>query len=347
MATPSSAQTGRRGEMLLPVTTRFSRRLAAFLAAVVVASLAVAAGADAAIVTSQDNQGRTITFDVRATAVDVEWYANWLRQAAHGDEISALTIRIVPEEQIASFCGEGAAACYSNRRSGGLMTVPAGNSNQVAQYLLHEYGHHLDGYWPVGGVRELNGTQTWWTSRGMGDLLANRTVAFDYSRGWSRSIPEIFAEDYAWIHLPLSYAIRWLAPPDDALRAAMLQELTGTPPASQPPPVTPSADPLVITRSGTLAARATRTVPFGLLGPGRRVTLTANVARANRAGVRARADIVCNGTRVATRNFGRGVSTRTLDIPNLGPASCQARLVSTSGVRLSYSLHLRLAIETT
>ena len=37
MATPSSAQTGRRGEMLLPVTTRFSRRLAAFLAAVVVA----------------------------------------------------------------------------------------------------------------------------------------------------------------------------------------------------------------------------------------------------------------------------------------------------------------------
>jgi hypothetical protein len=321
------------------------RRLIALLVTVTVAALAVATGADAAIVTSQDAQGRTITFDVRAAAVDVEWYADWLRRAAHGDEISAVTIRIVPEDEIADYCGAGAAACYSSRRTGGLMTVPAGNSQRVALYLLHEYGHHLDGYWPVSGVRELNGTQTWWNLRGMAALLAASDVAFDYSLGWNRSVAEIFAEDYAYIHLPLAYSIRWLAPPDDALRAAMLQELTGTPPDAQPPAPTPAAEPLVITRSGTLAARAVRTVPFGLLGPGRRVTLATTLGRPARTGARARVELVCDGRRVATRSFTRGVSTRTLDLPNLGPATCSARLVSTTGVRMSYSMRLRLAIE--
>jgi hypothetical protein len=326
-------------------STSSLRRLSALLSVTVVSALAVAVGADAAIVTSQDDQGRTITFDVRAPAVDTEWYAAWLRRAAHGDEISTVTIRIVPEEQIAAFCGAGAAACYSGRRGGGVMTLPAGNSDRVAQYLLHEYAHHLDGFWPVRGVAELNGSQVWWNLRGIGALLAGGQVDFDYSRGWSRSIPEIFAEDYAWIHLPLSYAIRWLSPPDDALRAAMLQELTGTPPEAQPPAPMPSVEPLVVRRSGTLAARRTQAVPFGLLGPGRRVTLTATVGRASRNGTRARAEVLCNGKRVASRTFTRRVSTRTIDVPNLGPADCTARLVNATGVRLAYSLSLRLAIE--
>jgi len=337
MASPTTGASSRRSP----------RRLLALLGAVVVAALAVAAGADAAIVTTKDNEGRTITFDVRAATVDTEWYADWLRRAAHGDEISAVTIRIVPEEQVEALCGAGAAACYSRRRSGGLMTMPAGSSQRIAQYLLHEYGHHLDGYWPVSSVSELNGTQTWWDLRGMSTLLASRTVAFDYARGWDHSIAEIFAEDYAWIHLPINYGISWLQPPDAAMRGALLQELTGTPPSAQPPAATPVVEPLVITRSGTLTARAARTLPFGLLGPGRHVTLVATVGSAKRAGVRARAEIVCGGARVATRNFSRGVSTRTLDIPSIGPASCQARLVSTTGARLAYTLRLRLAIEST
>ena len=60
-------------------------------------SLVFAGGASAAIITSTDGQGRRITFDVRATAVDTNWYADVLRGTAHGNEISNVTIRIVPE----------------------------------------------------------------------------------------------------------------------------------------------------------------------------------------------------------------------------------------------------------
>ncbi|HKD33756.1 MAG TPA: hypothetical protein VKB73_09830, partial [Gaiellaceae bacterium] len=58
-----------------------------------VLTLAVAAGASAAIVTTTDLQGRPITFDVRAANVDTDWYANVLRATAHGNEISDVTIR--------------------------------------------------------------------------------------------------------------------------------------------------------------------------------------------------------------------------------------------------------------
>ena len=102
----------------------------------------------------------------------------------------------------------------------------------------------------------------------------------------------------------------------------------------------------MINRSGSLAAKRSQVVPFGLLGPGRRVTLTATVNKATRAGTRARMDVTCNGTRVATQLFTKGRSTRTINVANLGPGDCSARLVSTTGVRLTYTLRLRLAIET-
>jgi hypothetical protein len=60
----------------------------------------------------------------------------------------------------------------------------------------HEYGHHLDFAWPVSGLPEPNGTPVWWAARGMAQFLRDGLVAFDYSLGWSRSVGEIFAEDY-------------------------------------------------------------------------------------------------------------------------------------------------------
>jgi hypothetical protein len=323
------------------MTTR--RRCSSLLVALV-AALALATGAGAEIVTKTDSEGRTITFDVQAASVDVDWYAALLRAAAHGDEISRLTIRIVPEQDVPELCGAAAAACYSPGRSGGRIVIPAGKDLRVASTFLHEYGHHLDRAWSVSGVRELNGTPVWWQLRGMAALVEQGAVAFDYSRGWSRSIGEVFAEDYAWIHTPYQHAIPWLAPPDDALRAAMFAELGGQPTAQLPE--TPAAGPLVINRSGTLAARRSQVVPFGLLGPGRRVTFTATVSRATRAGTRARIDVICNGARVASQTFRKGRATRTINVPNLGPAECSARLVSTTAVRLTYTLRLQLAVET-
>ena len=137
-------------------------------------AFAGAANANAAIITSHDDQGRTITFDVRAATVDTEWYASVLRASAHGNEISAVRIIIVPEPQIQAFCGGAdAAACYD--RTSATIVLPAGKSKLLETVILHEYGHHLDTYWRVPGVQELNGTPVWWAARGMAALLAEPT----------------------------------------------------------------------------------------------------------------------------------------------------------------------------
>jgi hypothetical protein len=320
----------------------FQRRLLVALFAALAVAFAAATGADAAIITAQDTQGRTITFDVRAATVDTNWYADVLRASAHGNEISNVTIRIVPEPEIERQCGGAeAAACYTGRRGAPTIIVPAGKSAGLASTLLHEYGHHLDTTWRVPGVPELNGTPVWWDMRGMASLLSRGQVAFDYSLGWSHSVGEIFAEDYSYIHTGNRHAIPWLGVPDDTLKAAMFAEL-GAPQAELP--ASPEV-PLVLTRRGTLAPRGVYNVPFGLLGPGRRVTSTATLSRPQRKGVRARALIICDGRVVASQPFGRGRATRTLDVPNLGPAECQARVTSTAPVRLTYNLRLRLAIE--
>jgi hypothetical protein len=316
-------------------------RLLATLVAALGLAFVAATRADAAIITAQDTQGRTITFDVRAATVDTNWYADVLRASAHGDEISGVTVRIVPEPQIENMCGAAAAACYTGRRGPAVIIISAGKSAGLASTLLHEYGHHLDTAWRVPGVPELNGTPVWWNARGMASLLSRREVAFDYSLGWSHSLAEIFAEDYAYIHTGNRYAIPWLTPPDEGLKTAMFAEL-GAPQAALP--ASPEV-PLVINRRGTLAPRRSYNVPFGLLGPGRRVTYTVTLSRPKRKGVRARAQIVCDGRVVASQPFGRGRATRTLDVPNLGPASCDARVVSTTSVSLGYTLRVRLAIE--
>jgi hypothetical protein len=176
----------------------------------------------------------------------------------------------------------------------------------------------------------------------MAALLANKTVAFDYSLGWDHSIGEVFAEDYAYIHTHRRYSIgSWLSPPDAALESAMFAEI-GRPAAALP--AAPEV-PLVINRSGTLVPRDTFTVPFGLLGPGRRVTLSATISKANRKGIRARAVIACDGKVVATRTFAKGQAKRTVDLPSLGPATCTAQLVNNVSTSLTYTLRLSLTVQ--
>lgn len=311
---------------------------------VFVLTLALAAGASGAIVTSSDLQGRRITFDVRATAVDTNWYTDILRATAHGNEISDVTIRIVPDTSIEALCGSAAAACYTGAAARPTIIIPAGKNQFIEGTLIHEYGHHIDASTGVPGVPELNGIPAWWADRGMAAMFASRKVAVDYAMGWDHSIAEIFAEDYAYIHVGPSYryAITWLTPPDDKLKADMFAELGGTPAATLP--AAPNT-PLVVRRVGTLTPHDVKSVPFGLLGPGRHVTFTATVSRPMRKGVRARIQVVCNGTVAGTRTLGKGQKVRTLDLPNMGPGDCDARLVSNAAVSLKYNLRLQLAVQ--
>ena len=122
----------------------------------------------------------------------------------------------------------------------------------------------------------------------------------------------------------------------------MFAALAGTPTTTLP--AAPNT-PLVVHRIGTLGPRKTKTVPFGLLGPGRHVTFTATVSRATRKGIRARIQVVCNGAVAGTQTIGKGQKVRTLDLPSMGPGDCDARLVSSSPVALKYTLRLQLAVE--
>lgn len=308
--------------------------LAAALAAGALTAVA-ATPAAAALTVARDGEGRAIRIDVRAPGADPAEYAQILSNAIHGDEISSVTVVVVPPASIGRACGsEAAGGCYGVRRGRARIEVPAGSPGAVAPVLLHEYGHHVDSSRSNGAFREPNGTPRWWAARHMGWRLRTGQVAFDYSRGWSHSIGEIFAEDYVQLQMKAAYGIRWLPPPGAAVLRAMRLDLTHR--ATGPAPVLPP--PLVTRRSGTLAAGQGETLRFGLLGPGRKVGVTAHIT--GTPDDRARAEVTCNGQVIGAQEAGGGEDI-TLDLGPLGPAGCTATLVETAGAP-GYDLSLTL-----
>lgn len=305
----------------------------------VLASLGFAGEATAAEVLLQDNEGRTIRFDVRAEGFDAEWYAQYLRAAPHGDEIASLRIDVVTWDELRSICGDGAGGCYSRN----VMVIPAEQSAESAHTVVHEYGHHLDRATPVTGIAEPNGGTHWWRARGMGELVRLGSVARTYSLGWDRSIAEIFAEDYAQLALAGSrFGIRWLPAPDATVIQALKADLgLGPPPAVVNPPV---LKPVTLTKNGSLAPKRRTAIEFGLLGPGRRVTATATFRGATEKRTRAQLEIRCDGARVALRTITKGKTTVTIDRRNLGPADCTATLTSASATSRAYALRVVLSI---
>ena len=308
---------------------------------VLVATLAVAPAAGAEIVTARDRDGRTMTFDVRTQGVDIEWYADLLRHAAHGDEIEQVTVRIVPQRELARACGAGTAVagCYGGPRRAARITVWSGKSPALAHTLIHEYAHHVDAHRGVGAApREPNGSANWWAARGLSKLLAAGEVSHTYALGWERSIGEIFAEDYAQLHMETPYKLQWLDPPTAAVRAALRRDLMNVPASPIP---APAKAPVVIRRTGPLRPGQVRSIPFELLGPGRRVTYTATVTRDTSA----RMQLRCSNGRSASRVLGGTTRTATIDLRNLGPARCTVAVRGTGRVAGGYNARLRLALE--
>lgn len=314
--------------------------LAPLVALAALAVLAFAGPAAAEQVIELDDEGRQIRFDVRTEGADTGWYADLLRRAAHGDEITKVTIRIVDGSALHDACGHRAAGCYESESGRGLIVVPAGRSSAIAHTLVHEYGHHVDWSRHHGGLREPNGTPLWWQARGMGRLVDLLSVERSYRLGWSRSIAEVFAEDYAHINLGGRYRIPWLKPPDATVKQALLADL-GLRPAPDLGDRAPALRPVVITRSGTLGASTRDGVRFGLLGPDRRVTVTAALT-GRRAGSTARVVVTC-GSRTTEQTLTAGRATVTFGFPRIGPAQCRAEL-SGSGTA-DYSFTVRLAVR--
>ena len=218
------------------------------------ATMALAAAAPAAAVpeVTHDSAGRPIHFDVQAQGADVAGYTAILDGLLHGQEISAVTVTIVPQPSIATQCGAGAAACYRwSSRGDAVMFVPNLAPAQVRGSLTHEYGHHVDATRPhLAGAGGLDGTAGWWRARGMATLLAQGQVAWDYSRGWDRSIAEVFAEDYKLTNLPGETSrIAWLGPPSPAVSDAIRADLTGPTVAPAPPAQPPVPPPSAGTRA--------------------------------------------------------------------------------------------------
>lgn len=300
-------------------------------------ALAGAGQATAGEVVLRDREGRPIHFDVRVPGADAAWYAGLLRDAAHADEISRVTIRIVGWDELAATCGRHAGGCYSGRRGRDLLVVPTGPSRRLAHTLLHEYGHHVDARRRHGGLREPNGTPLWWRARGLAELVRTRSVARSYRIAWDRSIGEVFAEDYAYTNLGGPYRIRWLQPPSALIGKAIRADL-GLEPAPAMGVQPPARRPVVIVRNGSLDPRERESVAFGLLGPDRHVTFTARFRGPGTL------SIECDGS-VRTRSVQGGARSATLEVPRVGPADCRAVLANT-GVRSGdFRLTVRLTIR--
>jgi hypothetical protein len=310
------------------------------LVLVAILSLAFAGEAAAEEVVLEDDAGRSIRFDVRADGVDVEWYAELLRKAPHADEIETVRIDVVTADELADECGRAAAGCYDRR----VITVRAAETAANAHTLVHEYGHHVDASRGVAGVREPNGSSTWWRARGMARLVELRSAYHGYVRSWDRNVAEIFAEDYARLARPEApHKIPWLEAPNRAVLDAILHDLgLGPEPAITAPP---KLKPVSLTRSGRLSPSGAATVPFSLLGPGRRVRATITMAGAEAVGVRARLELTCDGSRISTRTLARGMRVVSIDRPSLGPADdCSVRVTNTGRAARTFALTVRLSV---
>ncbi|HEX2503647.1 MAG TPA: hypothetical protein VHK00_06875 [Miltoncostaeaceae bacterium] len=292
--------------------------------------LAAAAPAGAAPQVTHDSAGRPIHFDVQAQGADVAGYTAILDGLLHGNEISDVTVTIVPQSSIAGECGTGAAACYRwSSRGDAVMFVPSQAAAQVRGALTHEYGHHVDATRPhIAGAGGLDGTPGWWRARGVAALLAQGQVAWDYSRGWDRSIAEVFAEDYKLTNTPGETSrIGWLGPPppavSDAIRADLAGPTVAPAPPAQPPLPPPAAGTPARTSPGAGAATAARA--SGRLGAGRRAWVRFAIRFPRRVAItvsgvtagRVRAVLRCNGKALggAAARRGRPATVTATRVP--------------------------------
>ena len=269
------------------------------LAAVLLAAVLLATAGPAAAVmkTYPDGRGNTISVDVRAGGGQPAKYAEILADSIHGDEVNDVTVRVVSRAAIARECHPLAEACYgAEPGQRPLIFIPAAPAAALRSTLIHEYGHHVDQAYTHRRARagRLDGTPRWWSARRIALRLSRREIAWDYRRGWERSLAEIFAEDYAVTNLGrrAMFDIPWLGRPPARAQRALRQDLE---------------DPIGLARRRVgvawLRRGQQRVVPFRL-NRARRVVI-ATVVRSPRGQRRIVTRLQCDG-----RELARSVATR-------------------------------------
>ncbi|HEY6962138.1 MAG TPA: hypothetical protein VI408_09650 [Gaiellaceae bacterium] len=155
-----------------------------------------------------DSLGTSIRIEVSdAYPVDQTLPQKWAAffgTLVHGSELSSLTLRLAPMDDVARTCGSQALACY-DPSSSTIVTSPEDELDEppAQEVVTHEYGHHIanhrsDAPWTA----EDWGTKRWATY----EHICSRALAGTASPGneggdYRRNPGEAFAEAYRVLNL--------------------------------------------------------------------------------------------------------------------------------------------------
>lgn len=180
--------------------------------------------ADASVHIYKDRKGRPIRISSESPAAKPSIYAEILRNSVHGREISQVTVRIVSQKALYRICSGVVGGCYN--RSAGALIVPAKTKLAAETVLLHEYGHHLDGYLKGIGP-ELNGGRFWFKAQKIGLWIKKGKLGYRTGLPWDRKISELWAENYASLHVEEGFCWRTVGCLTTKGRRAMIRDITG------------------------------------------------------------------------------------------------------------------------
>ncbi len=188
--------------------------------------------AGAKVRTYRDRQGRPIRISSESPAATPSTYAKILRNSVHGGEISSVTVRIVTYKALYRICGGPVGGCYKG--SSKSLIVPAKSALATKSVLLHEYGHHLDQY--VRGVGpELNGGRHWFRALKVGSLIKKGELGYGRNLPWNKKVSEMWAENYAGVHVDESFCWRSIGCLTTKGRRAIIRDVTGKRPRVRKP----------------------------------------------------------------------------------------------------------------
>jgi hypothetical protein len=157
---------------------------------------------------TSDVYGSTIQINVSDTypvdpALTQEW-ATFFGSLVHGRELASLTVDLAPLDEVQSFCGPQALACYDPD----TQTIEASPEDQLnapaaKEIVTHEYGHHVaNNRSNAPFVAENYGTKRWASYENICKKTSTGLVTpGDEGTNYATNSGEAFAETYRVLNL--------------------------------------------------------------------------------------------------------------------------------------------------